>query len=97
MVISKWLLHFLQLLSKLVRHLLVIFLIGLRPLLGPACCKFTVSCTDFAVLKLQEGPLLHALWEIIKRLSRCQPLYRAFSKHETPKNNSCSKKHQNFL
>ena len=62
--------------STIIRTILITILIGLRPLLGPACCKFSVSCTDFAVLKLKEGPLFHALWEIIKRLSRCQPFYK---------------------
>jgi putative component of membrane protein insertase Oxa1/YidC/SpoIIIJ protein YidD len=62
--------------SRLLANLLITLIVGLRPLLGPACCKFSVSCTDFAVLKLKEGPLLHAIWEIAKRLARCQPFYR---------------------
>jgi putative component of membrane protein insertase Oxa1/YidC/SpoIIIJ protein YidD len=62
--------------SRLIANILITLIVGLRPLLGPACCKFGVSCTDFAVLKLKEGPLLHAIWEITKRLARCQPFYR---------------------
>jgi putative component of membrane protein insertase Oxa1/YidC/SpoIIIJ protein YidD len=62
--------------SKIFRTIAISLLLGLRPLLGPACCKFSVSCTDFAVLKLKEGPFFHALWEIIKRISRCQSFYR---------------------
>jgi putative component of membrane protein insertase Oxa1/YidC/SpoIIIJ protein YidD len=65
-------------LSKGIRSLLIIMLIGLRPLLGPAHCKFSVSCTEFAVIKLQEGPLFHALWEIFKRILRCNPFYNHF-------------------
>jgi len=65
-------------LSKQLSSLLIILLIGLRPLLGPAHCKFTVSCTEFAIIKLKEGPLFHALWEIFKRLLRCSPFYNRF-------------------
>lgn len=62
--------------STFFRHILIALIIGLRPILGPACCKFTVSCTEFAVLKLKEGPFFRALWEIVKRLARCQLFYR---------------------
>lgn len=69
----------LQCASKFIRSLLITLLLGLRPLLGPACCKFSVSCTEFAVLKLQEEPLWRALWEIAKRLVRCNPFFNRFS------------------
>lgn len=56
--------------------ILIGMIIGLRPLFGPAHCRFSVSCTEFAILKLKEEPLGRAIWQIFKRLSRCQPFYR---------------------
>ncbi len=53
----------------------LIFLIkGIRPLLGsPGCCRYTVTCTDFAVQQLQEQPLHKAIWRISKRVLSCNP------------------------
>lgn len=56
-------------------QLLIGLIIGLRPLLGPATCRFHISCTQFAITKLKEETLLKALWHIIKRLACCHPLY----------------------
>lgn len=53
----------------------LIFLIrGIRPLLGPpGCCRYTITCTNFAVQQLQEQPLHKALWRIGKRVLSCNP------------------------
>jgi len=59
----------------------LIFLVtGLRPLLGPAECKFTVGCTEFAVMQLNEKPLLPALWTITKRVLSCNPFNRSMDR-----------------
>jgi putative component of membrane protein insertase Oxa1/YidC/SpoIIIJ protein YidD len=57
-------------------HVIIDMIVGLRPLFGPACCKFSVSCTEFAILKLKEESLGQALWQITKRLASCHPFYR---------------------
>jgi putative component of membrane protein insertase Oxa1/YidC/SpoIIIJ protein YidD len=55
---------------------IVIFLItGLRPLFGIAHCRYQVSCTKFAVWQLEEKPLMQAIWEIVKRVISCNPLF----------------------
>lgn len=54
----------------------IIFIItGLRPLLGPAECRFEVSCTNYAKDELKNKPLLKALFSIIKRLLSCNPFF----------------------
>lgn len=55
---------------------LVIFLIiGIRPLFGPAQCRYVVSCTQFATVALQDNRLLIAVWLIFKRVCACNPLW----------------------
>jgi len=62
---------------RLVNRVLAFLLAGLRPMLGPpARCRFTVSCTEFALLQLRERSLGRALWAIIKRLLSCHPFAR---------------------
>ncbi len=48
-------------------------ILGLRPLLGPAACKFPIGCTQFAVETLKTKPLLPALQDIVNRLLQCRP------------------------
>ncbi len=57
------------------RWFLVGGIVGLRPLVGSARCRFTVTCTEFALLQLESEPLGAALMNILKRLSRCHPFW----------------------
>jgi len=65
-----------NLLTWPISKLLLFLIIGLRPLLGPARCPFTITCGKFAVHQLQEQPLHKALWEICKRLLACMGLFQ---------------------
>jgi putative membrane protein insertion efficiency factor len=47
----------------------------LSPLLPPAC-RFHPSCSHYALLALSTHRLPRALWLILTRLLRCQPLCR---------------------
>ncbi len=60
----------------MVNRVLIFFIQGLRPLLGPSSCKFEVTCGNFAVQQLQEKPLFIAVWAITKQLLACNPLTR---------------------
>jgi putative component of membrane protein insertase Oxa1/YidC/SpoIIIJ protein YidD len=51
----------------------MLVIIGLRPLIGMAHCRYAVSCTQFAQWQLQEKSLLPAVWAIIKRVCSCGP------------------------
>ena len=57
-----------------INKLFAFIITGLRPLLGPACCKYPIGCTDFALDQLKEQPLHKALWAIVKRIASCNPL-----------------------
>jgi len=37
-------------------------------------CRFQPTCSCYAEEALQRGPLIPALWLIVWRLARCQPL-----------------------
>lgn len=58
---------------RLLKKIVIFMLVGLRPLLGPAHCRFEIGCTQFAVNQLQEKPLFHALLAIAKRVLSCNP------------------------
>ena len=62
--------------NSIIARLLIFLIQGIRPLLGPACCRYQVTCTQFAVQQLQEEPLFIALWRIIKRVFSCNPFYK---------------------
>ncbi|MEX0849179.1 MAG: membrane protein insertion efficiency factor YidD [Candidatus Dependentiae bacterium] len=53
----------------------------LRPLLGPAQCRFKLSCGPYAVKQLEEKPLFHALYTICKRVWSCSP-WGSFPSHD---------------
>jgi len=54
-----------------IKKILLFFIITIRPLLGPANCRFEVTCGKFAIKQLQTEPLHRAIWNIIKRLLNC--------------------------
>jgi len=57
----------------LLQSVLFIPIALLRPLLGPAECKYGLSCMPFAKKQLRELPLHKALWRIIRRVASCNP------------------------
>lgn len=45
---------------------------GISPLIGPRC-RFTPSCSQYAVEALQKHGFLKGLWLAVRRISRCHP------------------------
>ncbi|HXB34504.1 MAG TPA: membrane protein insertion efficiency factor YidD [Puia sp.] len=45
---------------------------GISPLLGPRC-RFTPSCSHYAVEALQKHGLIKGFWLAIRRIARCHP------------------------
>lgn len=45
---------------------------GISPLLGPRC-RFTPSCSHYAVEALQKHGLFKGLWLAMRRIARCHP------------------------
>ncbi len=45
---------------------------GISPALGPKC-RYTPSCSDYALQALKKYGPLKGLWLAAKRISRCHP------------------------
>ena len=61
--------------------ILIFFIVGLRPLLGPAHCKYAISCSEYALIQLKTKPLLKAIWLITKRICSCNPFTKPKEKY----------------
>jgi len=60
-----------RLLLNMIKAILKFLILGLRPLLGPAVCKYEVGCTQYAINQLEKESLVKAIWLIIKRVISC--------------------------
>ena len=69
----NFLLNLLKYIDKAGRYFLIFLIRGLRPLLGPAHCKYPISCTDYAENTLKSKYLFPAVWLITKRVLSCNP------------------------
>ena len=52
--------------------LIKIYQWGISPLLGPKC-RYTPTCSHYAVEALKKYGLLKGFWLAVKRISRCHP------------------------
>jgi putative component of membrane protein insertase Oxa1/YidC/SpoIIIJ protein YidD len=63
--------------ANIVKRTLIFALIGIRPLhklvLGPAFCRYGLSCTEFAIAQLHQHAIIKACWRIGLRLLSCNP------------------------
>lgn len=53
---------------KLIRF----YQVAISPFLG-ANCRYTPTCSSYAIESLNKLPIHVALWQITKRISRCHP------------------------
>lgn len=63
---------FLRLLSLPFIGLIKLYQWIISPLLGPKC-RFTPTCSHYAVEALKKHGVLKGMWLTIKRISRCHP------------------------
>lgn len=63
---------FLRILSLPLVALIKIYQWGISPLIGPNC-RFTPSCSNYALEALKKHGLFKGGWLAIKRISRCHP------------------------
>ncbi|HEV2916885.1 MAG TPA: membrane protein insertion efficiency factor YidD [Candidatus Babeliales bacterium] len=61
--------------NSLLARILIVCIVIVRPLLGPATCRFYVGCTAYAIDQLQTERLHYALLNISKRLLSCNPFW----------------------
>jgi len=61
---------------KILNYLLIIpiklYQILLSPLIGPSC-RFTPTCSNYAIEAINKHGPLKGLWLAIKRISKCHP------------------------
>ncbi|HRE51800.1 MAG TPA: membrane protein insertion efficiency factor YidD [Flavitalea sp.] len=62
----------LQLLSLPFILLIKLYQWIISPLLGPSC-RFTPSCSNYALEAFKKYGLLKGFWLTVKRISRCHP------------------------
>jgi hypothetical protein len=44
----------------------------ISPMIGPKC-RYTPTCSTYAIQALQKHGLIKGLWLAVKRISRCHP------------------------
>ncbi|MCK5632309.1 membrane protein insertion efficiency factor YidD [bacterium] len=60
-----------------IRKIFIFLIISIRPLLGPANCRFEPTCGKYAIIQLKTQPLHTATYNITKQLiSCCNPFSR---------------------
>ena len=62
----------LQILSYPFIGLIKLYQYGISPMLGPKC-RFTPTCSQYAVLALKKHGLFKGSWLALKRISKCHP------------------------
>jgi putative membrane protein insertion efficiency factor len=63
---------FRQLTTAAMIQLIRFYQVGISPLIGP-CCRFTPSCSQYAIEAIRKhGPVLGA-WRAMRRILRCHP------------------------
>lgn len=63
---------FLRILSYPFILLIKIYQLVLSPLIGPKC-RFTPTCSNYALKAFKKYGLFKGFWLSIKRISRCHP------------------------
>jgi hypothetical protein len=63
---------FLRILSFPFVLLIKLYQVTLSPLLGPKC-RFTPSCSHYAVEALKKYGIFKGSWLALKRISKCHP------------------------
>lgn len=60
------------------KHLVLLLLRGYQlvvsPMLPPNTCRFTPTCSHYAMDAVQKYGVLSGLWRACKRIGRCHPL-----------------------
>jgi len=58
--------------ARLITLLLRFYQLALSPLIGPRC-RFTPSCSQYAIEAINRYGVLKGGWLTIRRLARCHP------------------------
>ena len=65
---------------------------AISPLLGPKC-RFTPSCSQYAIIALRRFGLIKGGWLTVKRVLKCHPLHEGGEDFVPPKTKTDREKH----
>ena len=65
---------------------------AISPLLGPKC-RFTPSCSQYAIIALRRFGLIKGGWLTVKRVLKCHPLHEGGEDFVPPKIKTNREKH----
>ena len=69
-------------LTTCVIQMLILCIQLFRPFFGAeGVCPFTIGCTEYAIMQLEQNHFLTAMYNIIKRILICNPLYNLYIKN----------------
>jgi len=63
-----------KLIKKGVIILILLYQQSLSILFGP-CCRFTPSCSSYALLSIHRFGIMEGAWLLLKRLIKCHPFH----------------------
>jgi putative membrane protein insertion efficiency factor len=61
-----------RLLSAPIIYLIRFYQIGISPLIGPNC-RFTPTCSQYAIEVIRKDGPIRGLWRAVRRIARCHP------------------------
>ncbi|MDF7671327.1 membrane protein insertion efficiency factor YidD [Orbaceae bacterium ESL0721] len=64
----------------------------ISPLLGPHC-RFTPTCSQYAIIALRRFGLIKGGWLTVKRVLKCHPLHEGGEDPVPPKTQNSREKH----
>jgi len=59
--------------AKVFIFIIRLYQAALSPLMGPAKCRYTPSCSEYAAEAFEKYSNTKAIWLTIKRIARCAP------------------------
>lgn len=52
--------------------LIKLYQLVISPMIGPKC-RFTPTCSSYAIVALQKHGMIKGIWLTVKRIGRCHP------------------------
>ena len=74
-----------KLIKKIAIFPIKIYQYGISPLLGPNC-RYTPTCSQYAIEAINEWGIFKGWWLAIKRFSRCHPFSKTCGPDPVPEN-----------
>lgn len=76
--------------KRLIISIIYLYRWLISPFLPPSC-KFTPTCSRYAISAIECHGVMRGLWMTIKRLCKCQPLHKTVNSYDpVPASNSDS-------